>query len=133
MNELNGELIDLSAAAPVPEGRPICAVIIRGSGTQIVVEEFEEFCARFSAFMNVEHDRGDLFRFDTVYSWQATVDKLTQMHIVVRPGAWTVDGCQDVQSINPEFLKIESLEVKRDSPIVRSQQFPVHGPGKRRR
>jgi hypothetical protein len=128
--------IDLSAAQAVPIGKRITAVVLRGTGTQLVNESFEDFCARFSAFMAEEHSRGELFTFRTYYSWEATVDKITHMHVIEEPGAWSLDGCQDVQAINVQYITTAPIETGRERSAIAAPAPVVlvqHGPGKRGR
>jgi hypothetical protein len=125
--------IQLPEGIVEPRGRRITSVVLRGSGTQLVVEDYESFCERFSAFMEREHSRGDLFTFTTVYRWQQDNANMTHIHSKFEPGAWTLDGCQDVEAINVHYLETEPIEIKQPSQLMAPPPIILHGPGKRAR
>lgn len=115
-----------------PTGDPITCLMVRGIGPVLVDEPYTEFVARFTAFMNEEHARGDVFHFTTFYSWQAEVNKLHQRHVKREPSVLTLDGCQAIDQITVEYITVKPLDIPKPSPIVQAPPFAVHGPGKRR-
>lgn len=115
-----------------PTGAPITCLMVRGIGPLLVDEPYADFLARFTAFMSAEHERGDLFHFTTFYSWQATIDKLTQRHVKREPSVLTLDGCQAIDQITVEYITVKPIDLVKPSPILQAPSFPVHGPGKRR-
>lgn len=118
--------------AVAPAGRPIVVAMVRGTGPVLIDEPYGELIARFSAFMNTDHNRGDLFHFATFFSWKQEVNKLHVMHVKTEPSVWTLDGCQAVDQFTVEYLQTEPIDVTPKPHIAAPAPFSIHGPGKRR-
>ncbi len=110
-----------------PTGLRITQIMVRGVGPILVDEAYEDFCARFKAFMDAEHERGDQFEYTEFYSWKAEVNKMNQLHVKREPGCLTLDGCRDVSEITVGYMTLDPIDVAR--PV---SPFAIHGPGKRR-
>jgi hypothetical protein len=116
-----------------PTGRRITQMMVRGIGPILVDEPYEEFRARFKAFMDEEHTRGDQFEYTEFYSWKVEVNRMHQLHVKTEPGCLTLDGCRDVSEITVGYMTTDPLDVPRSNGgILAPPPFAVHGPGKRR-
>lgn len=134
--ETRAAILEGVPGAVTPSGKPITLAMVRGTGPVLIDEDFDQLIARFSAFMNAEHQRGDLFHFTTFYSWKQEVNKLHVMHVKTEPSVWTLDGCQAVDQFTVEYLQVKPLDVTPKAPLAVASgplPFPLHGPGKRGR
>lgn len=135
--ETRAAILEGVPGAVEPTGKPITLAMVRGTGPVLIDEPYEQFVARFSAFMSEEHERGALFHFTTFYSWQQEVNKLHVRHVKPEPSCWTLDGCQAVDQFTVEYLQVKPLDVTPKPPLAVAQgglpDFLRHGPGKRGR